>query len=312
MRAVFIDLLKEICEEKGFDLFLYSGDWIAIVKNSSSSSSTIYGYNFSVNDAASAQVCQDKNATSAILESAGVPVVKHELFLNPTDALVERLIPVTGSLSRIIAFASEFNFRVVLKPVCGTGGNGVMRANNCKEVEASAMLLFQKYHGIVVCPFLYILREIRVVVLNGQVRLVYEKKRRSVIGDGVSPVSALILQQNEASLKSVSRHVDGCSSYIPQEGEEVPIEWRHNLGHGATPVLIADPDQRICDLAISTVNALGIRFCSVDIIETEAGHSSVLEVNAGVMMDSFLSSADSRYRSLAKSIYTDAILSSLV
>ncbi len=237
--------------------------------------------------------------------------MKHELFLNPTDPLVERFISPSGSMSRIIEFASEFKFRVVLKPVCGTGGNGVTRATNCKEVEAAAMLLFQKYHGIVVCPLLNISREIRVVVLDEQVRLVYEKKRCSVIGDGVSPVSQLILQQKDGKLSSFSRTLDYCASYIPKKGEEVPLEWRHNLGHGATPVLITDPDERLCELAIAAVKVLGIRFCSVDIIETDDGKLSVLEVNSGVMMDTLLSFTDSRYRKIAKSIYTDAILSSL-
>jgi len=311
MRNQFIELLKEICIERELTLSLFSGDWIAAIKSSTGTGSCIYGYNFSLNSSASAQICQDKNATSLILESTGIPTVRHELFLNPSDILVNVLIKGCGSVSRILDFASQCGYHVVLKPVCGTGGNGVMRATNCKEVEQAVLNLFQKYHALVVSPYLQIKREIRLVILNQQVRLVYEKKRPYVIGDGSSSISLLISKQLGSRGSSLGFPVDLDLARIPQKDEVVEVEWRHNLGHGATPVIITNPDKCFCGLAIGAANALNMRFCSVDVIETEAGEYLVLEVNSGVMMDSFISSPDSRSRDIAKSIYTDAIISSL-
>ena len=311
MRNQFIELLKEICIEHGISLRLFSGDWIAIYQSGSSKQSCIYGYNFALNNGASAQICQDKNATSLVLESAGVPTVRHELFLNPSDTLVSSLIPAGGSVSRILEVASQSDYNVVLKPVCGTGGNGVIRAYNCKDVERAVLSLFQKHHALVISPFVEIRREIRVVVLNQRIRLVYEKKRPSVVGDGISPLSMLITEQLGPRSASLSIPADLDLDRIPKSDEEIVVEWRHNLGHGATPVLIANPNQCICDLAIAAVNALNMRFCSVDIIESHTGELRVLEVNSGVMMDTFISSPDSEFRHLAKSIYTDAIISSL-
>jgi len=311
MRNQFIELLKEICHEHGIQIHFFSGDWIATLETARGTRACIYGYNFSINNAASSQICQDKNATSLILRSRGVASVQHELFLNPNEPLVSGLIAASGSVSKILEFASKFKYRVVLKPVCGTGGNGVTRANNCKEVERAILCLFPKFHAIVVSPFIDIRREIRVVVLYQQVRLVYEKNRPCIVGDGESSVSVLISKQLTSRVTSLNPPVDLDLGRIPLRGEQVAVEWRHNLGHGATPVLITDPDQSICDLAIEAVNALKMRFCSVDIIETDNGEFIVLEVNSGVMMDSFISSQDSRYRDIARSIYTDAILSSL-
>jgi glutathione synthase/RimK-type ligase-like ATP-grasp enzyme len=198
----------------------------------------------------------------------------------------------------------------VLKPIRGTGGNGVYRATNCKEVESSILDLFQKDYGLVVSPYINIAREIRVVVLNSEIRLIYEKKRPSVTGDGKSTVIELAV----SSSKSVARSMSPTElARIPSIGEQVPIEWRHNLGHGAEPIIMTD-DLRmpeIHDMALRACLAVGIRFCSVDIIEDEKdGKLMVLEINAGVMMDSFITAGDTQ-RNIAKSIYTDAIISSL-
>ena len=312
MRNQFIELLKEICTENGISLRLFSGDWIAKLGDPRGRLSFVYGYNFSLNSAAAAHACQDKNATFLILNSAGIPAVHHELFLNPGDTLVSPIIPSGGSMSRIMQYSSTFDFNVVLKPVCGTGGNGVVRARTCKEVEGALLALFQKYHGLVVSPFVTIKREIRVLVLNGHVRLVYEKKRPSVIGDGQSSLAVLVALQMGPRFNPLQLPSDLDMSSVPLKGEEIPIEWRHNLGHGASPVLIPEPDERLCDLAVRTAAALGVRFCSVDIVEGDNQTYSVLEVNSGVMMDSFIASSDTTFRAIAKSIYTDAILSSLV
>jgi len=63
-------------------------------------------------------------------------------------------------------------------------------------------------------------------------------------------------------------------------------DWRHNLDFGARPILLNQGEAReaCVAMAIQAVNAIGIRFASIDIVRV-AGSWQVLEINSGVMME---------------------------
>ena len=65
----------------------------------------------------------------------------------------------------------------------------------------------------------------------------------------------------------------------------------------------------IKDLARKAVDLFGIRFASVDIIETKEG-CMILEINGGVMMENIAGTNGDLYEK-AKGIYRDAILKML-
>ena len=97
-------------------------------------------------------------------------------------------------------------------------------------------------------------------------------------------------------------------SKVPEKGKTYLLNWKHNLGQGASALTLSIPDleEELVSLVKKTAKALGIRFASIDMIKTEAGWK-VLEVNAGVMMEHFASSGEKQYIT-AKAIYRDAIL----
>lgn len=84
---------------------------------------------------------------------------------------------------------------------------------------------------------------------------------------------------------------------------------------------------QISRLATEATNAIGIDFCSVDIVELGNSDLRILEVvqggakrffycdfrqvNCGVMMDNFLNQDDGEHRAIAKKIYRDALLLAL-
>ncbi len=305
-----VELVYEIASESGLKIESFSQDWvIRLTRADSCGSVLLLGYNFSVNPASSAMICQDKSATYLCLSAVGIACVPHIAFFNPGDPLVAGYIPErVGSISRILRFCEEnYNNRVVLKPLKGTGGFGVVRAFTLRSIEAAVLGLFQKDYGLVVSPFREIVREIRAIVLLGKVKLMYSKHRIGVVGDGSSSLLELVLVHlnsfpEHASLVDL-RSMDMKS--VPDLSEFVPFEWRHNLGHGAS--ISECWDDEVNSLAIQAACALEMSFCSVDVIEVkgEAGFS-VLEVNAGVMMDSYAAfSASNRER--AKRIYAEAI-----
>ena len=240
----------------------------------------------------------------------------HEAFLNPADELVFSYVPRSGTMSNILKFAEQYGYKVVVKPLKGTGGICVFKACSPKEVEAAVYKVWSRDYGVAVSPLLDIVAEIRVIVYNQHHRLVYRKNRIAVTGDGQQAVKDLLVEAMRTSSDGMAKNYAQALANltlkdladVPVVNQRVPIEWRHNLGLGASPEII--DHEAAAAIAVSAAKVLGMKFCSVDVIQVADDSLQVLEVNAGVMMDSFLSSSEEN-RKIAKKIYTDVILDGL-
>ena len=235
--------------------------------------------------------------------------------MNPADPLVFDFVPAEGSLSKILDFAKIYDYKVVVKPLKGTGGIQVFRCGSVKQIEASVYKVWSQDYGVAVSPLLDVDEEIRVIVLLDKPRLVYRKRRSVVVGDGKSTVEGLLRKEITLCEGSVKHLATALSTLdlkvlksVPRPDEQVPLEWRHNLGLGAKAEIVDDPEAE--SLAVATAKALNMKFCSVDVVRLKDQSLLVLEVNSGVMMDSFLVSSTEN-RLTAKQIYSDIISHSL-
>ncbi|MBQ3967404.1 MAG: hypothetical protein II688_01795 [Lachnospiraceae bacterium] len=123
-----------------------------------------------------------------------------------------------------------------------------------------------------------------------------------------------------ASSAAVSPYVDIINEYraVMLDGQirllfakQRVDSWKHNLGQGSIPIIM-DENSAPCmikDLARKAVDLFGLRFASVDIIETKEG-CMILEINGGVMMENIAGTNGDLYEK-AKGIYRDAILKML-
>jgi len=100
---------------------------------------------------------------------------------------------------------------------------------------------------------------------------------------------------------------------VPKSGETVALQWKHNLGQGARADLGVAPDvaERLRCVAVKTTAAIGMRFCSVDIIDVESEGLMVMEVNAGVMMDALMEQLGQEGTDRAARLYEAAVLRAL-
>jgi glutamate--cysteine ligase len=218
-----------------------------------------------------------------------------------------------GTFQQLLDFFHRNANDVVLKPLKGTGGLDVFRCRSSKELEIAAMRIFAREYGLAACPFISLGHEYRAIVLAGEVKLVYRKRRATVVADGKTSVENLILEKmktTKASWSAVAEAINAFSQAelksIPKTGE-IPIQWKHNLGLGLSEVDLELEDSlctEIGKLAVAAATAIGITFCSVDVAETQEA-LIVVEVNAGVMMDVFAN--DSTRRHIARQVYEDAI-----
>eukprot|EP00927_Polykrikos_kofoidii_P049657 TRINITY_DN43695_c0_g1_i1.p1 TRINITY_DN43695_c0_g1~~TRINITY_DN43695_c0_g1_i1.p1 ORF type:complete len:334 (+),score=55.79 TRINITY_DN43695_c0_g1_i1:99-1100(+) len=322
-RQDFIEVLKDICLTHGLVIKLMSHDWIIqITRPLPRTSCTIFGYMFDVNPAGAVEVCKEKAATSLVLSQHGVPNIPHEVFLDPSREYTAAYVPSTGNWTKMSAVVKEFNLPVVLKPLKGTGGVGIVKASTLCQVEGAVQRLFGNEYGLAICPFKKIVDEYRCFMLNGKPKGMYRKVREHVVGDGVSTVLALVQRrvasaQSGRDLLAIAKAVAEMPATeleaVPVEGAFVPIQWKHNLGQGAT-VDTSIPEtirQKVETIAKDTVNALGMRFCSVDVVEVEQEGFMIMEVNAGVMMDSLIGLLGDAGKKLAFNIYEEAVLTAL-
>ncbi|CAH1058215.1 ATP-grasp domain-containing protein [Paenibacillus pseudetheri] len=91
-------------------------------------------------------------------------------------------------------------------------------------------------------------------------------------------------------------------------GKKRVHSWKHNLINGAVAIEVSDQAKRaaLAALASGTSKAMGLDFCSVDILETGQG-LMVIEVNHKVMLDEYCKQNPSEVPALSD-LYREVIL----
>ncbi len=299
-----VKILKEICLENSIDFQSFSYDWI-LQLSANNRKMFIYGYKFPNNNASIEQICNDKSALSDILAANNIPHIRHYYFMSPNN---EQYTGENGDWDKMVGLLCKYN-KIVCKSNTGSGGRNVFKVNSQKSLEIAVYNIFSKTKAMCISPYKTIRAEYRIIVVNSNIGVVYEKRRPVVIGNGIDSVVKLINQ--DPTLHDVEIDPDLNKNLIPQLGETVEVSWKHNLGQGAKPVIVNDVllKEKLSTLALSCALALDLEFASIDIVEDESG-LEVLEINSGIMMENLAQSSKENY-SIAKEIYRKAIFSYL-
>ena len=277
-----------------------SHDWIIrLVKNNKSK--YIWGYNFEINSATAQILASDKSATSDLLKINKVPAVEHKIFINPK---LDKFVNIDGNWQNLLKYFNKKDQEIIAKANNDTsGGSNVFLIKTQIELEKTINHLFSKYRSISLSPFYKIKNEYRVIVLDNKAMLIYKKEIPKII--------ELILKnfqedENLADLIQTMQENNSINfSQILPEKKELKLNWKHNLRTGAKPKIINN--SKLEKLAIKAASAINIRFASIDIVETNNNKLLVLEINSGIMMESFAKFSQKNY-DIAKSIYKKAIL----
>jgi glutathione synthase/RimK-type ligase-like ATP-grasp enzyme len=166
LRAPFIEQVEAACRSLGIRLTWSSDRWIGTMQRDSRRERVV-GYTFGLNDSAAVEISIDKGATSSVLSSNSVEVVRHR----------EWTFGDLGSVADAQIVADDERLPIVVKPVRGHSGIDVYRAFSVDEVAATFDLLRQKYGAVVVSPFVSDAEEYRLIFLDGRSMLAFQKKR---------------------------------------------------------------------------------------------------------------------------------------
>ena len=305
-------LIREVAQELDLELRTKSGDWIIILTNPKTAENRfIWGYSFDLNSQAVSKLCDDKTALSEVLAELKIPHIEHKIFLNP---MLSGWSPEAGVFPALFKYAELYNNDLVLKSKEGSGGTSVFHCQTKREIEAAALHLFTKDYALAAGPFKKIDAEYRVVMLDGEAKLIFRKDRPTLIGDGEKTVRELCIAQLMTSPAGLDLLLSDSFTIkldlldqVPSAGEIVPILWKHNLGSGARASVNIDPEIKssVQALAIKAAKSIGVRFASIDIVKTD-GELMIMEINSGVMMEkapAFIPGG----REIAKEIYKEAI-----
>ena len=313
MGKQLVKIVKEICNEEGFDFKAYSSDYIMQISTISNdykkNNMFILGNKFPNNNASIEQICNDKSALSDLLGYYNIPHVVHHYYLSPLVNVSDN--DENSVFEEGIKLLNKYN-KLVCKVNRGTGGKNIYKVSNKSELENAILNIFSVTNSLTVSPYYEIEDEYRVLVLNKKIRYAFKKIRPFVTGDGVSPLYKLINELPNKSIITPNEDLD--LNYIPKINEKVIISWKHNLGQGASPKLVNDEEIiNLQNIAIKCANELDINFASIDIIKTTIEgkvNYLVLEINSGVMIESF-SNYNLEYYNLAKESVREAIISYL-
>ncbi|MFZ1250093.1 MAG: hypothetical protein WAR37_01435 [Candidatus Microsaccharimonas sp.] len=149
-----IDAIRSICEARNIAFTSYSDDWL-LELTYKATTKRILGYKFPLNLGIASQIAEDKVATYTLLNAYNVPAVPHVL-LRPG-------MPIKGV---------DWS-KVVLKPLAGTGGQDIHKFDTPKA--ANDWVQQQPVNSWALSPYLKIKKEVRFVILNGEILLTYEK-----------------------------------------------------------------------------------------------------------------------------------------
>lgn len=307
-QRMLVKIIKEICNDENIHLECFSYDWILRLTRNNKVLH-IFGYQFENNSATAQLLCTDKCAASELLLSRQIPAVEHQFFMSPAN------FQYTGAEGNWQKMLSLLNMqgKLVCKPNEGTGGTNVFLVSTPAELEYAVSKIFAHNRSLALSPYLKIENEYRLIVFNNEVKLVYSKNIPALTGDGNQTIRHLYLQylQLHPEIPLENDVLIDVAEKIPVKNERIPINWKHNLGTGASPLLINEKSliEKLEVLALKACNVLQVRFASVDIVQT-GNEYLVLEINSGIMMEAFASTSPNNYN-IAKQIYADAILTYL-
>jgi len=242
---------------------------------------------YDINTAGAWHIARDKALTRHFLQIMGYPIIPGRAFL-------------AGHADRgwdaAVAYAAEIGYPLMVKINSGSGGRGVERVDDDRELEATLRRAFALDNVVVVERYVAALRDYRVLVLDGNVLLAYERRPASLVGDGTSTVDELIdrlLPGKSLPTETIERTLsrEGRSrTAIPRRGEVVRLLDVANLEFGGTAFDVSDslgPELR--RLAAGASRDMGLRLCGVDLLAGNAASvdAYIVEINGSPTIHNF-------------------------
>lgn len=271
----------------------------------------IFGKALGLNCDSAAALASDKDYTARWLAASGLPVPPGQAIFSPAycerralkNASVAGRLPGAEAARR---FAEIHGYPVIVKPNRGAEGRGVSLARSEADLDQDVAAGFAIEEQLRI-EARVAGRDYRLLVLENEVILAYERRPFSVTGDGIRQVSELladalavlaasrrgsrIAPDDPRLLRSLASRGLGPGSVLPA-GETLPLLDNANLSTGGhLRDLTGQLPPEAEALAIAATRSLGLTLAGVDILAPDlaagTGRATILEVNSGPSLDHY-------------------------
>lgn len=234
-------------------------------------------------------ICKDKAEAKKYLLKARIPTPDGKDFAgNITDEI-------------IIEYVKEKGFPLVIKPLDGTGGRGVIAGiENLKEFkEALKYVRYDLGYKHIIVEDHFEGEDYRVYVVDEEVVAATKRIPANITGDGTSTIKELIKQKNQqrrntilfrSSLINIDRELKNMLnrknytlSSIPSQGERVFLKSKNNISSGGDPVDITEElTEEIKQIAVKGLKAIpGLPHGGLDLmVNKEENKAVIIEINS--------------------------------
>jgi len=257
------------------------------------------------------EICGDKGLTNKYLEKKHVPIPRGKAFDNS--------VPI----EEMISYAKTIKYPLVVKPIDGLGGKGVIvNIKNEKALVKAIRYVKEKlsFQNIIVQEFVEG-EEVRIYVLNGRILGAVNRIPANIVGDGKNSIVNLIDEKNEYrknfphlqyrpiridnELRELIEDAGYTLDSVLRKDERLFLKKISNVSIGGDPVDITDQlsdEQR--KIALTAVDAVpGLNQCGVDMMINErTGKGVIIELNASPGIGSHLFPMKGQARDIPKEI----------
>ncbi|XOU94728.1 MAG: hypothetical protein ACNFW9_01540 [Candidatus Kerfeldbacteria bacterium] len=245
-----------------------------------------------VNDSIAHAMTDRKNHTNLFLKSRDVPVFPHKGFYNEPN-------------SDIIKFAKKIGFPVIIKPIKGYGGEGIIAdIQNVSQLK-NAIKKIKKYYKFILIEKFYSGYDHRILICKNKVLAVTKRFPAKITGDGKKTIKELIKLKNRKlphpitigqevlhKLKAQQLTINS----IPKDDEKIYLRDRANAHLGGTTynldIKTVHPDYiKACLKAMKELDMVfaGFDFMTTDITKSykkTGGAITEVNDNPGIYMQS--------------------------
>ena len=206
---IFVDAIRRYCRARGIACEVKSQGWLLIMQRGERRH-LAFGYDIGLNSAMAHRIANDTSATAEVLAHSGIACVPHALFLSPK---LGKHAPAAGAREAMLALLQAHPHGLVAKPNEGTSGRFVFRVTSEAELGHATSEIFASHLSLAISPFVEIEEEVRVILLDGEARVVYSKERisdwRHNLDFGARPI---LLEQGEAREVCVAMAVQAATA----------------------------------------------------------------------------------------------------
>ena len=179
-----------------------------------------------------------------------------------------------------------------------------------KELKKVYNHLLKYNFSISLCPYYNVKNEYRVILLNNEIKIIYEKINPVVIGNGKDKLIDLLKEfninyfSNKNNLKKKINY-----NKILKNNEEFIYDFKFNLSKGSiiNEDILKETKTIVSKMAKDVSKKINLGFGSIDIIKTIDDKYYVLEINSGVMIENYIKLTSDGVKK-AKKVYEEAVL----